>query len=60
MLQGTDKLIDSFEQLSDPTLIQDPYLPSIPEELLKDTKDWKNIKDIVKITFKALTDVVKT
>jgi len=39
---------------------QDPYLPSIAEELLKDSTDWKNVEDIVQITLKALTDVVKT
>ncbi len=39
---------------------EDPYSPSIAQELLQGTNEWINIQDIVKLTFKALFDVVKT
>eukprot|EP01022_Parablepharisma_sp_SALTPOND_P015976 TRINITY_DN2297_c1_g1_i1.p1 TRINITY_DN2297_c1_g1~~TRINITY_DN2297_c1_g1_i1.p1 ORF type:complete len:983 (-),score=93.89 TRINITY_DN2297_c1_g1_i1:14064-17012(-) len=35
------------------------YSPSIAEELLSGGNEWINIQDIVKLTFKALFDVVK-
>ena len=37
----------------------DPYNPAIVHELLMGTNEWINIQDIVKLTFKALFDVVK-
>jgi len=35
------------------------YSPSIAQDLLSGTNEWVNIQDIVKLTFKALFDVVK-
>ena len=35
------------------------YSPSIAQDLLNGTNEWINIQDIVKLTFKALFDVVK-
>jgi len=35
------------------------YSPSIAQELLTGSNEWINIQDIVKLTFKALFDVVK-
>ncbi len=37
----------------------DPYAPSIVQDLLSGSNDWKNIQDIVKLTFKAVTDVLR-
>ena len=37
----------------------DPYSMAIVQELLQGTSEWINIQDIVKLTFKALFDVVK-
>lgn len=37
----------------------DPYSPSIVYDLLSGKNEWKNIQDIVKITFKAICDTVK-
>jgi DNA-binding IscR family transcriptional regulator len=37
----------------------DPYSPVIVEDLLQGVNEWRNIQDIVRLTFKALTDVVK-
>ena len=36
----------------------DPYSPTMVEELLDDY-EWRNINYIIKLTFKALTDVLK-
>ena len=36
----------------------DPYSPVLVNDLLNGLNDWRNIQDIVRITFKALTDVV--
>ena len=38
----------------------DPYSPMIVEDLLHGKNDWRSIPDIVRLTFKALSDVVKT
>ena len=40
----------------DPT---DPFQPSIVEELLKGQVEWRNIQDIIRVSFRALTDTVK-
>eukprot|EP00742_Colponemidia_sp_Colp-10_P010428 GILJ01011451.1.p1 GENE.GILJ01011451.1~~GILJ01011451.1.p1 ORF type:complete len:694 (+),score=153.66 GILJ01011451.1:27-2084(+) len=37
----------------------DPYKPVLVEDLLQGLNDWRNIQDIVRLTFKALYDVVK-
>lgn len=37
----------------------DPYSPAIVEDLLQGVNEWRNIQDIIRLTFKALTDVVK-
>ena len=37
----------------------DPYSPDIVYDLLQGKNEWKNIQDIVKITFKAVCDTVK-
>ena len=39
----------------------DPYAPSIAQDLLSatTTNEWRNIQDIVKLTFKAICDVVR-
>lgn len=37
----------------------DPYYPSIVDDLMGGTTEWRNVQDIVRLTFKALTDVVK-
>ena len=39
----------------------DPYAPSIVQDLLgANSHEWKNIQEIVKMTFKALCDVVRS
>jgi hypothetical protein len=38
----------------------DTYSVVIVEDLLSGMNEWRNIQDIVRLTFKALTDVVKT
>lgn len=38
----------------------DPYAPSIVQDLLSGTNEWKDVQDIVKLTLKALCDVVRT
>lgn len=38
----------------------DPYMPTIAEDLLQSTSDWRNIQDIVRLTFKSLIDVLKS
>jgi hypothetical protein len=42
-----------FESLSD------PYSPVIVDDLLNGLSDWRNIQDIVRLTFKAMSDVLK-
>lgn len=42
-----------FESLSD------PYSPVIVDDLLNGLSDWRNIQDIVRLTFKAMADVLK-
>ena len=37
----------------------DPYTPYIVDDLLQGVNEWRNIQDIVRLTFKALSDVVK-
>jgi hypothetical protein len=41
------------------SLESDPYSPMIVEDLLQGANEWRNIQDIIRLTFKALTDVVK-
>ena len=38
---------------------ENPYSPVIVEDLLNGINEWRNIQDIVRLTFKALSDVVK-
>lgn len=38
----------------------DVYAPAMVDDLLKGLNDWRNIQDIVRLTFKALSDVVRT
>lgn len=38
----------------------DPYAPSLVYDLLQGKNEWKNIQDIVKLTFKAICDTVKS
>ena len=38
----------------------DTYSPMMVDDLLKGLNDWRNIQDIVRLTFKALSDVVRT
>ena len=54
----------SFKQPTSPLKIfseseLDPYSPVIVEDLLQGLNEWRNIQDIIRLTFKALTDVVK-
>jgi hypothetical protein len=42
-----------------PDMMMDPYAPSIVQDLLSGSNDWKNIQDIVKLTFKAICDVIR-
>ena len=39
--------------------LTDPYSPVIVDDLLSGTSDWRNIQDIIRLTFKAMSDVVK-
>ncbi|OMJ94659.1 hypothetical protein SteCoe_2157 [Stentor coeruleus] len=39
--------------------ISDPLQPSVVEELLKGQIEWRNIQDIIRVSFRALTDTVK-
>ena len=38
----------------------DPYAPSMVTDLLQGKNEWKNIQEIVKLTFKAICDTVKS
>lgn len=38
----------------------DPYSPNLVYDLLQGKKEWKNIQDIVKLTFIAICDTVKS
>lgn len=38
----------------------EPYSPGIVEDLISGLNDWRNVQDIVRLTFKALSDVVKS
>jgi len=37
----------------------DPYNPAIVEDILGGLSEWRSVQDVVRITFKALADVVK-
>lgn len=37
----------------------DAYSPAIVDDLLHGVNEWRNIQDIVRLTFKALSDVVR-
>ena len=41
-------------------LDSEPYSPEIVEDLISGLNDWRNVQDIVRLTFKALSDVVKS
>lgn len=43
-----------------PASSADPYAPSLVYDLLQGKNEWKNIQDIVKLTFKAVCDTVKS
>ena len=38
----------------------DPYAPSIVQDLLTGANEWRNIQDIIKLTLKAVCEVVRT
>ena len=38
----------------------DPYAPSIVQDLLTGGNEWRNIQDIIKLTLKAVCDVVRS
>ena len=38
----------------------DPFAPTLVYDLLQGKNEWKNIQDIVKLTFKAVCDTVKS
>ncbi len=42
------------------TQLDDPYQPSMVQDLLQGRNEWKNIQDIVKLTFKAICDTVQS
>jgi hypothetical protein len=39
---------------------EDLYSPLIVEDLLGGANEWRNVQDIIRLTFKALSDVVRT
>jgi len=45
--------------LGDHSSETDPYYPLLVDDLLKGLNDWKNVQDIIRLTFKALSDVVR-
>jgi len=51
--------LDKITPLKDDTEA-DPYNPTMVLNLLQGTNDWASIQDIVKLTFKAIFDVVKS
>ena len=38
----------------------DPLQPALVEELLKGQVEWRNIQDIIRVSFRALTDTVRS
>lgn len=38
----------------------DPYSPMIVQDMLQGHNEWRSVQDIVKLTLKALCDVVKS
>lgn len=38
----------------------EPYSPAIVDDLINGFNDWRSVQDIVKLTFKALSDIVKS
>jgi hypothetical protein len=38
----------------------DPYAPSLVQDLLTGANEWRNIQDIIKLTLKAVCDVVRS
>lgn len=40
--------------------MSDPYSTRIVDDMLNNLSEWRNIDDIVRLTFKAMTDVLKT
>jgi hypothetical protein len=54
-------LIDLNFKMSDYPLSRttpDPYTPLMVNDLLNGLNDWRSVEDIVRITIKALSDVV--
>ncbi len=43
-----------------PADIMDPYSPMIVQDMLSGHNEWRSVQDIVKLTLKALCDVVKS
>ena len=43
-----------------PNALSDPFAPTLVYDLLQGKNEWKNIQDIVKLTFKAVCDTVKS
>jgi hypothetical protein len=37
-----------------------PYAPVVVENLVEDFNEWRNVTEVVRLTFKALSDVVRT
>ena len=47
-------------QPTQPSSDMDPYAPSIVQDLLAGANEWRNIQDIIKLTLKAVCEVVRT
>jgi hypothetical protein len=41
------------------SVLENKHNTLIVDDLLKGTSEWRNIDDIIRLTFKALTEVVK-
>ena len=54
-----DHQFSAGQQLSQQEQL-DPYAPTIVQDLLAGANEWRNIQDIVKLTFKAVCDVVRS
>ena len=50
------------EEVKQPPLQNDmdPYAPSLVQDLLGGSNEWRNIQDIIKLTLKAVCEVVRT
>ena len=36
----------------------DPYIPSIANNLLSGNSEWRNIDEVIRITFKSIIDAI--